>query len=110
LQGLLSDQYRRGRLRASLSGSAPWQAVSAGQAVLDAPAGIWRAARPGSPFRFRQLAGLAPFLMAGALATAAGTVRGGLPRDGAAERAVNRHRTLRLQRGLEVLRRPFGRR
>jgi glycosyl transferase family 2 len=103
---VLADQYRRGRQRASLSGSALWQAVSVGHALMDPPAALWRATRPGSHLRVRQLAGLIPLLMAGALATAAGTARGGLPRDGAAERSANLRRRLRLERGLQVLRRP----
>jgi GT2 family glycosyltransferase len=101
---LLADQYRRGRVRASLSGSATWQALSVGHVLLDAPAAFWRATRPGSAIRGRQLARLTPLLLAGALATAAGTARGGLPRDGAAERAANLRRKLRLQRGLQALR------
>jgi len=108
VKDLLADQYRRGRLRASLSGSALWQALSVGHALMDAPAALWRATRPGSPLRGRQLARLTPLLVAGALASAAGTARGGLPRDGAAERSANLRRRLRLERGLRALRGPWS--
>ena len=101
---LLADQYRRGRLFASLSGSASWQALSVGHVLLDAPAAVWRASRPGSPLGGAQLARLTPLLAAGALATAAGTARGGLPRDGVAERAANARRRLRLRRARHALR------
>lgn len=103
VKGLLTDQYRRGRLRASLSGSALWQALSVGHVLMDAPAAAWRATRPGSPFRAREIARLTPLLTAGALATAAGTTRGGLPRDGAAERSANARRRLRLERARQAL-------
>jgi glycosyltransferase involved in cell wall biosynthesis len=100
---LLADQYRRGRLFASLSGSATWQALNAGHVLLNAPAAVWRASRPGSPLRGAQLARLTPLLAAGALATAAGAIRGGLPRDGLAERAANARRQLRLRRARHAL-------
>jgi glycosyltransferase involved in cell wall biosynthesis len=100
---LLADQYRRGRIFASLSGSAVWQALNVGHVLLNAPAAVWRASRPGSPLRGAQLARVTPLLAAGALATAAGAVRGGLPRDGVAERAANARRQLRLTRARQAL-------
>jgi hypothetical protein len=100
---LLADQYRRGRILASLSGTTVWQALNVGHVLLHAPAAVWRASRPGSPVRGTQLARLTPLLAAGALATAAGAVRAGLPRDGSAERAANARRQLRLRRARHVL-------
>jgi hypothetical protein len=102
-RGLFADQYRRGRLRASLAGGPLWQAISVGHVLMDAPAAAWRATRRSSPVSRRELARAAPLLAAGAVATAAGTARGGLPRDGRAEREANRRRRIRLQRARRSL-------
>ncbi|MGZ8692185.1 MAG: glycosyltransferase [Gaiellaceae bacterium] len=104
MKELLTDQYRRGRQFASLSGSTVWQALAVGHVLLDAPAAVWRASRAGSPFARARLARVTPLLAVGALATAAGTARGGLPRDGVAERAANLRRRLRLRRAWHVVR------
>ncbi|MGZ8697896.1 MAG: hypothetical protein ACXWZ1_11145, partial [Gaiellaceae bacterium] len=81
-----------------------WQALAVGHVLLDAPAAVWRASRAGSPFARARLARVTPLLAVGALATAAGTARGGLPRDGVAERAANLRRRLRLRRAWHVVR------
>jgi GT2 family glycosyltransferase len=104
VKDLLFDQYRRGRIFASLSGSALWQTLSIGHVLMNAPAALWRATRPGSAIPAREVARLTPLLLAGALATAAGTARGGLPRDGMAERAANARRRLRLKGARRMLR------
>jgi hypothetical protein len=75
-----------------------WQAISVGHVLMDAPAAVWRAARPGSPVSRGELARVAPLLAVGAVATAAGTARGGLPRDGRAEREANLRRRIRFER------------
>jgi glycosyltransferase involved in cell wall biosynthesis len=74
---LLADQYRRGRRRADVRGRTPTtRSLLVGHALLEGPAGIWRAARRGSPVERRQLARATPFVMGGAFATAAGTALG----------------------------------
>ena len=100
---LLADQYRRGRIRAALSGDPVWQAISVPHVLADAPAALWRGSRPGSPVPRGRLAAATPLIFAGALATAAGTARGGLPRDRAATRAANARRALRFARAKETL-------
>jgi hypothetical protein len=106
--GLLRDQYARGRIRASLSGDRLWQALSVGHVLMDAPAALWRATRPASPVSRSELVRATPLLAIGALATAAGTARGGLPRDGTAEREANLRRRIRLERAVGQLRRKSG--
>jgi glycosyl transferase family 2 len=107
--GLLADQYRRGRIRAALSGDRLWQAVSAVHVLSDAPAALWRASRAGSPVSSSELRRVAPLLFVGAIATAAGTVRGGLPWDPAAVGSANLRRRIRFARGRGSLARLWSR-
>jgi GT2 family glycosyltransferase len=97
---LLSDQFRRGQLRAALAGDVLWQAISVGHVLTDAPAAIWRGSRPNSALSRWDLVRVAPLLLAGALATAAGTARGGLQRDAEGVRQANLRRQLRFSRAL----------
>ena len=69
---LLSDQYRRGDLRYRSRGHRRARGLLAGRALLDAPAGLWRAARPGSPVPRAELARSAPLVVAGSVAAAGG--------------------------------------
>ena len=69
---LVSDQYRRGDLRYRSRGHRRARGLLAGRALLDAPAGIWRAARPGSPVPPADLARSAPLVLAGSVAAAGG--------------------------------------
>jgi glycosyltransferase involved in cell wall biosynthesis len=69
---LLSDQYRRGDLRYRCRGDRRPRGILAGRALLDAPAGLWRAARPDSPVARRDLVRSAPLVLAGSVAAAGG--------------------------------------
>lgn len=72
---LLSDLYRRGDLRYRSRGHRRARGLLAGRALLDAPAGLWRAARPGSPVPRSDLARSAPLVLAGSMASAGGILR-----------------------------------
>jgi glycosyltransferase involved in cell wall biosynthesis len=74
VQKLFADQYRRGRWRSATGRVSRIRVVE--QVLLEAPAALWRASRPGSQITAGTLARLAPLICTGALATAAGVMRG----------------------------------
>ena len=69
---LLRDQRRRGDLRYRSRGHRRARGLLAGRALLDAPAGLWRAASPRSPVARTDLARSAPLVLAGSVAAAGG--------------------------------------
>lgn len=73
-RALIADQWARGRRRAYVRRRP--RPLLVGRALLDGPAGIARAARPGSPIRAAELVRAVPLLAAGALVTAVGTALG----------------------------------
>jgi GT2 family glycosyltransferase len=76
VRGLLADQYRRGRLRATLCRTVGRRGRLVAQVLAQAPQGLARASRSGSCIDHRRLMEIAPLVFLGALASAAGVVRG----------------------------------
>jgi hypothetical protein len=89
---MLRDLYRRGRARGSLQGGPLWRLAFAARAAIEPAIALPRASRAGSPVPRRQLPVIAPLVVAGAVATAAGIVRAGRPLSPAARRYGARQR------------------
>jgi glycosyltransferase involved in cell wall biosynthesis len=84
--GLVADQLRRGRmLRAIRRPERSWPALAM-RGLFDAPSGIARAVRPGSPLPARRVLGSSVLVTAGAAAFAAGAALGTAGEDEAARR------------------------
>ena len=91
---LLEDQYRQGRVRGTLSGSPGWRCLRALQSLGDAPKGFRRARRGADPALRRALPRVAPLVVAGAVAKAAGVACGRLApgdADGESIRLLQAH-------------------
>jgi glycosyltransferase involved in cell wall biosynthesis len=77
---LIADQYRRGRLRVTLCRSLSDRGKLVAQVLGEAAQGLARALRRGSCIDRRGVMEIAPLVFLGALASAAGVVRGGAAR------------------------------
>ena len=109
IRRLLKDQYRRGRLRGSLTTELPWRVLSVVQIFAEAGVALTRSARRRSPIGTLELARAAPVALAGALAAAIGTALRGPPPSSAALRSANLRRRLRLERLRQRIAGPRGR-
>ena len=93
-RGMLRDQFKRGRMRASTPHDLLWRAELVARALANAPAGAWRASLRGSPLRRADVARALPLLVPGAIAKAAGVIAGA-PATNAAALEHEFHRWLR---------------
>lgn len=83
IREFLLDEFRRGRVRGSLSEDRRYRRRVMADPLVRAPKSIWRATRPGSPIPPSVVARAAPLVAAGALASslgAASNVRGAAER------------------------------
>lgn len=76
-RSLLADGYRRGSMRRTVRGGRRRWPVLAARALLDGPAGIRHALRPGSALARAEVARVAPLVLLGAAAYSAGVLRRG---------------------------------
>lgn len=77
LRAMLSDQYRRGRMRGSLYRSRLWRGLAAAWGPVSPLVGLVRALRPSSPIRPRDALRSLPAALAGGLVSAVGAVKAG---------------------------------